>query len=168
MQWLIYNYDFFFRPYGVIMDYGVHMCFAFNSHDPVFEMQTKFHKSFKGMCFIYLRLKVLLHMSRVMRKMDFCLGENTGIDQLHSNCEADYCEADQLLCLRYADSTTPLLFIYSQNFKPLACFCSCTGQFVSDLVGNSKDQFSRVTAHIIHYNRSELHILFRTHLSSEF
>ena len=35
---------------------------------------------------------------------DFCLGENKGADQLRSNCKAD-----QLLCFRYRDSTTPLL-----------------------------------------------------------
>ena len=43
-------------------------------------------------------------MSRVMRKQDFCLCENKGADQLCSNCEAD-----QLLCFRYTDSTIPLL-----------------------------------------------------------
>ena len=42
-------------------------------------------------------LPILLHirkvardyMSCVMRKPDFCLGENKGADQLRSNCEAD-------------------------------------------------------------------------------
>ena len=37
----------------------------------------------------------LSHMSRVMGKPDFCLGENKVADQLRSNCEAD-----QRLCLR--------------------------------------------------------------------
>ena len=55
----------------------------------------------------------ILKMSRVMRKLDFCLCENKGVDQLHSNCEADQqlrsnCEADQHLCFRYTDSTIPL------------------------------------------------------------
>ena len=40
----------------------------------------------------------------VVRKSDFCLGENKGADQLRSNCEAD-----QRLCFRYTDSTIPLL-----------------------------------------------------------
>ena len=44
------------------------------------------------------------HKSRVMRKLDFCLCENKGADQLRSNCEAD-----QHLCFRYMDSTIPLL-----------------------------------------------------------
>ena len=39
-----------------------------------------------------------------MRKLDFCLCENKGADQLRSNCEAD-----QRLCLRYTDSIDPLL-----------------------------------------------------------
>ena len=43
-------------------------------------------------------------MSRVMRKPDFCLGENKGADQLRGNREAD-----QRLCFRYSDSTSPLL-----------------------------------------------------------
>ena len=46
------------------------------------------------------------HMSRVVRKRDFCLCENKGADQLRSNCEAD-----QRLCFRYSDSTIPLLLI---------------------------------------------------------
>ena len=56
-----------------------------------------------------------------MRKPVSCLGENKGADQLR--------EADQRLCFRYSDSTVPYL-------KPLAIFNDCTGQFVSDLVGN--------------------------------
>ena len=43
-------------------------------------------------------------LSRIVRKPDFCLGENKGADQLRSNCEAD-----QRLCFRYSDSTIPLL-----------------------------------------------------------
>ena len=39
-----------------------------------------------------------------MRKLDVCLGENKGADQLASNCEADL-----RLCFRYRDSTIPLL-----------------------------------------------------------
>ena len=33
----------------------------------------------------------MLHMSHVMRKQDFCLGQNIGADQLCSNCTADKC-----------------------------------------------------------------------------
>ena len=39
-----------------------------------------------------------------MGKPTICIGENKGADQLRSKCEAD-----QRLCLRYTDSTTPLL-----------------------------------------------------------
>ena len=39
-----------------------------------------------------------------MRKPDFCLCENKGADQFHSNFEAD-----QRLCFHYTDSTTFLL-----------------------------------------------------------
>ena len=39
-----------------------------------------------------------------MGKPTICLGENKGVDQLRSNCEAD-----QRLSFRYSDSTVPLL-----------------------------------------------------------
>ena len=45
-----------------------------------------------------------LEMSRIVRKPDFCLGENKGADQLRGNREAD-----QRLCFRYSDSIIPLL-----------------------------------------------------------
>ena len=50
-------------------------------------------------------------MSRIVRKPDFCLGENKGADQLRGNREAD-----QRLCFRYSDSTI------IQNFKLLTLF----------------------------------------------
>ena len=43
-------------------------------------------------------------MSPIVRKPDFCLGENKGADQLRG-----YREADQRLCFRYLDSTISLL-----------------------------------------------------------
>ena len=48
-----------------------------------------------------------------MRKLDFCLCENKGADQLHSNCEAD-----QRLYFRYMDSTIPLLKSEISSYKP--------------------------------------------------
>ena len=45
-----------------------------------------------------------IHMSRVVRKPAFCICENKDTDQLRSNCAAD-----QRLCFRYIDSSTPLL-----------------------------------------------------------
>ena len=54
---------------------------------------------------LYSFKKVMIHnMSRIVRKPDFCLGENKGADQLRGNREAD-----QRLCFRYSDSTIPLL-----------------------------------------------------------
>ena len=44
-------------------------------------------------------------MSLVMRKPAFCICENKDADQLRGY----YREADQRLCFRYTDSTTPLL-----------------------------------------------------------
>ena len=46
------------------------------------------------------------HLSRIVRKPDFCMGENKDADQLRGNREAD-----QRLCFRYTDSTFPLLLI---------------------------------------------------------
>ena len=44
------------------------------------------------------------YRSLVMRKPDFCICENKDADQHRGNREAD-----QRLCLRYTDSTIPLL-----------------------------------------------------------
>ena len=48
----------------------------------------------------------LYDRSRIVRKPDFCLGENKGADQLRGNREAD-----QRLCFRYTDSIFRLLLI---------------------------------------------------------
>ena len=56
--------------------------------------------------------------------------------------------ADQRLCFRYIDSTIPLPSkseISSLYFYPLN---GCTVWLVSDLVGNPKDRFYRVYAHL--------------------
>ena len=53
------------------------------------------------------------------------------------------CTADQRLCFRYTGR-----FILLENFKLLACFCDCTGSFVSDLVGNTKCWFSHSVAQL--------------------
>ena len=72
-----------------------------------------------------------------MRKPAFCICENKDADQL-----CGYRTADQRLCFRYIDSTIKI--------QPLAIFCGCRARFVSDLVGNPEDRFSRIGAHIIH------------------
>ena len=48
-----------------------------------------------------------VHLSLVMRKPASCICENKDADQLRGNREAD-----QRLCLRYIDSTIPLLSKY--------------------------------------------------------
>ena len=53
--------------------------------------------------------------------------ENKGTDQLRSKCQAD-----QRLCFTYSDSTIADFL----SLSPLAIFCACTAQFVSDLFGN--------------------------------
>ena len=81
-------------------------------------------------------------MCHVMRKPDFCLCENKGADQLRSNCKVD-----QHLCFPNTDSTIPLLLKSEiSGFSP--SFVAVTGRFVSDLVGNPKDRFSLVMAHM--------------------
>ena len=79
-----------------------------------------------------------------MRKSAFCICENKEADQLCGN--RSYCTADQRLCLCYTDSTIPLL--PKSISSHLAIFCGCTVRFVSNLVGNPKDRFSRDAVHI--------------------
>ena len=78
-----------------------------------------------------------------MRKPAFCICENKDADQLRGNREAD-----QRLCFRYTDSTTPLLPKSEISIKPLAILCGCTARFVSYLVGNPEDRFSHNEAHM--------------------
>ena len=59
---------------------------------------------------------VQFYMS-IVRKPDFRICENKGVDHFCNNYEAD-----QHLCLRYTDSTISVL-LKSEN---LACFCDCT------------------------------------------
>ena len=52
-----------------------------------------------------------------MRKPDFCICENKGAYQLHSNCATDL-----RLCFRYIDSTIPLLSKFEiSNIQPGYC-----------------------------------------------
>ena len=55
--------------------------------------------------------------------------------------------ADQSIRFRYTNIKIALLLIF-EILKLLALFCVCTGQFVSDGVGNSKYLFSRNVAHL--------------------
>ena len=58
----------------------------------------------RDLAHLFLQQRCCLYMSRIVRKLDFCLCENKGVDQLRSNCEAD-----QRLCFSYTDSTISLL-----------------------------------------------------------
>ena len=78
-----------------------------------------------------------------MRKPAFCICENKDADQLRGNREAD-----QRLCFRYTDSTTPLL-PKSEISSLYASSVTVTARFVSDLVGNPEDRFSQNEAHFI-------------------
>ena len=75
------------------------------------------------------------HLSRVMRKLTFCICKTKDADQLRGNHEAD-----QRLCFRYTDSAMPLLS-KSEIFKSLAIFCRCVARFVSYQVGNQNFGF---------------------------
>ena len=81
-------------------------------------------------------------ISRIMRKSALSICEIKAANQLCDNCAAY-----QHLCFRHRDSTIPLLS-KSEIFKPLAIFSGSTARFVSVLVGNPKDRFSLVAAHI--------------------
>ena len=70
-----------------------------------------------------------------MRKPTFYISENKDADQLRGNREAD-----QRLCFRYTDSAIPIPS-KSEIFKPLAIFCGCAAQFLSDQVGNQNIGF---------------------------
>ena len=89
-----------------------------------------------------MRVTKILSISGV-RNSDFCICENKGGDQLCCNCTAD-----QVLC--FATWIVQSLNFLNPNFKSIAIFCGCTAWFVSDLVGNLEDRFSRNTAHIKH------------------
>ena len=103
-----------------------------------------------------------------MRKPDFCLCENKGTDQLHSNCEAD-----QRLCFHYTDCTITLLnpkfqaFSLFQRLYSLVCVrcgrkCkllvfSCEGPFQTCLESSKKYLFA-----MQHF------FCHRTHMNSPF
>ena len=74
-----------------------------------------------------------------MGKPTICIGENKGADQLRSNCEAD-----QLLCFRYIDSTIPLNPKFPASIHLLCLYSSvCVGP-----VRNPNCWFSHAQAQI--------------------
>ena len=78
-----------------------------------------------------------------IRISTICICETKGPDQLCSNCTADLG-----LCFLSTDSIISLL-LNSKNFKFLAFFYDCAGQFVFDLVKNTNYYwFSHAKAHV--------------------
>ena len=75
-----------------------------------------------------------------MRKPDFCLCKNKGADQLCSNCTAN-----QGLCFHYMDSIIPPLYLYPK-FQDSSFLMK---GFMSDMVRNPEDWFSRIMAQSI-------------------
>ena len=92
-------------------------------------------------CFLVTRLFCDLQNEPRREKTDFLHMRKQrckDADQLRDNRKAD-----QRLCFRYIDSAIPLLPKYE------IILCGCTAWFVSDLVGNPEDRFSRDEARII-------------------
>ena len=78
-----------------------------------------------------------------MRKPAFDLCEQ----QRHRSACAS-AQSDQHLCCSLPRKYNISSF-YIRNFKPLASFCRCVGWFVSYLVENPEDRFSRDEAHFV-------------------
>ena len=75
-------------------------------------------------------------MSRVVRKPAFAYAK--------TKTQISCAETAQLIsAFVFATQIVQSLYFLIQNFKLLAIFCSCTARFVSDLVRNSEDRFSR-------------------------
>ena len=111
---------------------------------------------------LMINSKCFSHLSRVMRKQDYCLCENKGADQLCS-----YCTADQCLCFHYKDSMIPSLLIPKIS---TFWFSSVTvhGVFMSDLVRNCSEALKDFKVYKIQKVRcfclSDSHNLFRLYL----
>ena len=81
--------------------------------------------------------RVAAHFRHVMRKLDVCIRENKGADQLCSNCTAcSNCTVDQRHCFRFIDRI--------QIFNLLETFYDCSARFESVLAGNPRDTFSGI------------------------
>ena len=77
-----------------------------------------------------------------MRKPAFCICENKDANQLRGNRKGD-----QRLCVRYTNSTIPLL----PMSEILRLFFSWTASFnMSDQVGNPEDRFSQNEAQFMY------------------
>ena len=82
-----------------------------------------------------------------MRKPVFAICEQQRRRSAHASAQSD-----QHLCCSLPRWYNISSF-YILNFKRLASFCSCTGWFVSYLVANPEDRFSRERANFILGNK---------------
>ena len=83
-----------------------------------------------------------MYMSHIMRKPVYAICKQ---QRCRSACAT--MQPDQRFCCslpRYYNISS----FYIRNFKPPSSFCSCAGQFVSYLVSNPEDRFSRDEAHM--------------------
>ena len=76
-----------------------------------------------------------------MREPAFCICENKDADQLCGNRTSD-----ERLCFSYIDCKS--LFFLNREFQASGHLSGCTARFVSDLVENPEDLFSRHEAHM--------------------
>ena len=86
-------------------------------------------------------------MIRLMRKPTICIGKNKDADQLRGHCEAD-----QLLCFYYSESTIPLLlkseissfWLSSVAVQPELCRTSVTCSKTTLLVFSWDDSYTDI------------------------
>ena len=83
-----------------------------------------------------------IHLRHVMRKPVLWL-----CDQQRCRSACASAQSDQHLCCSLLGQYNISRF-YNRNFKPLLSFCVGAGRFVSTLVGNPEDRFSRDEAHL--------------------
>ena len=84
--------------------------------------------------------RTLCHMGRVMRKPDFVYAKT----KAQISCAVT---AQLISAFVFATRIVQLLFyLYRKLQDSCVYLCDCTDWFVSDLVGNPDDQFSRVAA----------------------
>ena len=91
--------------------------------------------------FTILTKQTFLNSSHGMRKPVNAICKQ---QRRRSTCAS--AQSDQRLCCslpRYYNTSC----FYIQNFKPLSSFCGCTCRFLSYLVANPEDRFSRDEAH---------------------
>ena len=87
----------------------------------------------------------IVHMSRCIRKNNNLHMRNQSQQSRRSAVQLLHSLSEPLFSLHRLYRLSSSLI---QNFKLLACLCDCTGQFVSDLVGNQNCCSSHANAHM--------------------